>query len=411
MADTGAPTQSSQDYGSGFGLRMGILAQRATDMLGVGGAQNSKFTTRGWRSDAPWTGGPTTARFRSNASDITAGALNHAAQLMPELPQERYMNKALDIIGRTPTGKGLLQSAEQGSVKMLMDTQYAGVGCYRAMDRTITVNPRSMMNKGNPEAFTGEIGNILSHELCHAYQDSNDALRVTHGTSELAIGESALALHHLEAGAYAMEAQVAFEAREMGHPELWNNVDAHHKPVFDAFENAVRENPAALKNGEARRAAHDSYFKNPNLRTAYEAQIVRKYKFDNHDTWQNRNGEWIKGASIGGTRVDPAVIVKMGKSPDGTNHLEIAGKPSPGDPSYRGFADKVMQREVEQMRKQEIALGGDPGVTDAPTGAKTTPGMDSGGKPSAVTTRPGATGPKAMTMKPPALTPPAPKMK
>lgn len=385
------PTSGEKTHGSGTGLGLGILTQRVTDMIGATGLQRSRFTRRAWHGKHAWEfegvkpdGGGGSPGFMDNLRDIVGRAL-------PELPQERYLKDALFVIAQTPTGNALMKSAEAGSVEVVIDTQYDGPGCYVASDRTITVNPRFMHHDGDTDIFTGRLGNMISHELFHAYQDRNGALFPCNDTDH-AIEELMLATNHLEAAAYAVEAQIAWEAKEQGNPDLWRLTDPYHHRIFNAFEKAVRDNPEAATNGEARRAAHDAFFENP-MRVHYEAAVIRKYKTEMHRMRINEDGERVRGASLDGSGFDAATLEKTGLGPDGVNHLKLPGKREPGDPSYRGFTNTKMRDEVDNMRKDENATGG-MRKSDFTSGFAKLGGMN---------------GPKTMAIRPPSLTPPAPE--
>ncbi len=149
----------------------------------------------------------------------------------------------------------------------------------------------------------------------------------------------------LEADAESAAVIAAFRLKLAGDDSVWKAAYCDgYEPMFDAAEAFYKKDPAALDNGDLRRAAFDAWF-TPELRHTYDMRsLTRKFPWLIETLATNPGNGFVReGLTIGD-------LDKLGTL-DGTNvnYLQLPGKKSLADPAYTENFSPAASKALETM--------------------------------------------------------------
>ncbi|MEA1938825.1 MAG: DUF6782 family putative metallopeptidase, partial [Pseudomonadota bacterium] len=179
--------------------------------------------------------------------------------------QERVLFTRLrKILREDAYGTWLLIQAQKRGIKFVIDEQTSALGYYNPDQKTIAVNPRLCQNDNDIMVGT------IAHELVHNTQGKKNI-----GPSWLFAPRDNVAM------LWAMEADAdtgaAVFASRMKHkrPGIADGIRAMGRgATIDAIEKAVADDPDAIYNGTAARAAFDAWYTLTRLKDIYGQQIA-----------------------------------------------------------------------------------------------------------------------------------------
>lgn len=313
---------------------------------------NARDTLRQFQQGThDWEAPPSTkSSFIQNAQSMLQEGFK--GMFSASLRQYRNLEKAEKMLAESPTGKALLESSEKGHVLTRLDTQMNAAGVYNPMLRILALNPAAMSLTNAGESYRATMTHVLGHEHFHAFQQRT---RITEmgGKSSYSWDqpgvnftqndprEDILNRMHQEAGAYAIELQIAHELKDK-HPEVLDSIKENTKlaGVVGAFEKTLEKDPQALTNGKAMRAAHDEWFNPENeVFQSYQAKAIRTWEVGlKRMSMQMENMSKSEAAEVasglGRKRISAEEMKYSGAQPNGQNHMTMPGSPSPKDMKY-----------------------------------------------------------------------------
>ena len=135
--------------------------------------------------------------------------------------REKKLNDALDLMGKTESGKEALDSIKKMGYGFTFEQGIDGLGCCDSLNKKILLSP-SM----NVETLSV----LLSHEIRHAVQLEKDPELIT--TSRMRGGDTFKRMRGMEADACAHQAAFAYEAGKAG---LALKMPEEYQQVFEAY--------------------------------------------------------------------------------------------------------------------------------------------------------------------------------
>jgi len=238
---------------------------------------------------------------------------------------QEKINGWMEILGRHPDTKALLDEALDSGTKIYGDNTIKPLGYYSPAENILVVNP---------DRTDGEVVATMIHELTHRHQD-----KLGYGLSPmLSPRDLILMLFNMEANAEANAVAESFKLAQAGFPDA---LEAHlrtgYGDISRAFLDKIKENPENAHNGVATRAAHDQWFEQPWRRKAYGEQAI---------------GIVINNIKVfasvfvtqGFTPLTPETIAGMAEDPNGDNYLKTTletGDSLTGDRYRKGLTAEI----------------------------------------------------------------------
>lgn len=209
------------------------------------------------------------ARYLAEAALSQATVtLDNPSALMTAVPlvANLRINRALDTIASIPEGKGLVEVLSLSGVPVKMDNHFLREGAH--LGTRSTANSDKGYQSKPVEIVVGAFsthGRLvahLAHELQHLNQEHNSML--TLASRKLVSPLEAIWYDAaIEADAEATAVDIAYKLKRAGKSDAWDEMKNGrvNRPEFSAaYEDAVKKNPAAADNGQAKRAAFDAWF-------------------------------------------------------------------------------------------------------------------------------------------------------
>lgn len=233
----------------------------------------------------------------------------------------RRLEAVLRHISRSPTGRDLVEVAHREDIDICVDGSLGRDGYFAREHRVAVVDLHRLSDAQASLSMT----RTLSHVRQAAAGVAVDFRRYS------AAG-NALINRSLHADAVAETCQVAWELKQSGAPEVWQEARRHptYLSAVASFAGAVASNAEAATDGRARRAAYDGWFKLAGVVQEADAAMVRMHE----------------GLSSMAPAVDAdaATLAPLGPRPDGTNQFAVAGAPQADDPVYQQFRPEIAER-------------------------------------------------------------------
>ncbi len=227
------------------------------------------------------------------------------------------LDKALKILEKSDTGAALLKLAEAHKIRFVADTHTNVYGYYMADDDPKTVGV------GTRQAISHMVA-TLAHELRHAWQD----VRGQWSIYDLSPRDALLLERFLEADAEAVCIQVCQELCATNAAPFEQHLNSSYGDLSNAFLQAIEIDPISAENGEALRAAFDSWFAAQGRRFSYDEEIVGLVEDSMY--------EYGQMAAHGFKTLNAVGLTKLGELPLGGNYLKDTGRIALGDDFYRG---------------------------------------------------------------------------
>ena len=271
--------------------------------------------------------------------------------------QARAIVALQDRMAKSPLGRALLDAGHEGHVQFsfgrLPDPGW--VAGYLDRQRQVVYNTDGeLLNAPDSAAFMSNAIIDTSHELGHMGQAKATGSMFSVRDYGLAHQERLLALRHYEAAATAASVQVAWELAERGDDGPWQamTTDGPDQASAQAFAAVARQDPAAITDGRARRAAHDAWFTDSGRQTAYEDAMTQSYRqvltalaMQQEIGYPHGNAQAL--ATMVGTKpAEDGHLIAAGAMPDGINHLTVPGGKSLRDPAYTAMANPRITEQV-----------------------------------------------------------------
>lgn len=278
---------------------------------------------------------PKTGGFRNTSRRLRQGKeshLSHRASLDWRLDQTSVCKQSdvaavnIDlkelkaVILKSRTGKALLQGESARGLKICYDPQTLQSQFYPRKKKSIVAL--------NPHHPKGDLLNILTRELRHAWQHYQGALV---NPMNFEPDEAVLINRAQQADVLMMSVKVAWELKLVGENEAWDfMIGSPMADVTRVFEIHARKDFRSLNNGEAARAAYDKFFEGSRTKM-HDKRIIHQMLLD--DQGYMKALEKQPKASM-------ALFEKLGELPFGRNYLTICGKKLPTDMCYSTIEDR-----------------------------------------------------------------------
>lgn len=254
------------------------------------------------------------------------------------LVENLRINRALDTLSQVPEGRelvGLLKAANI-PVRMEGDLFYKDAvffsnlkasegGQLRALPMHIVVPPYSNH---------GRLVGHLAHELRHLQQAMNDVLYLG-SSKQVSPVENLWYNRAIEADASATAVDISYKLHQAGHSDAWREINRSRTwptSIAKSYEAAIKRDPAALANGNAKRAAYDSWFEargslGDKLSEVYTSQGLHRHRVEASLHQENLR------APLRHLTADD--IKKLGAMSGGVNYLDTPGQRPLDDLHYR----------------------------------------------------------------------------
>ena len=187
---------------------------------------------------------------------VIADWLQNRADILEKLRKDDIAT-ALENISRTPTGKDLADMAVQEKffIRYDPDMDANDMALYRP-SRFIDLSPHC---KGSNVALS------IAHELCHAEQDRRGLTM----HRKVKPRENIIMSRFEEAGAHAVQAQIAWELTHLGiDKNAWRAFKNNAPSIARAYE-------VGAETGHGFKSAFDAFFKDSGLKNDYDRHALK----------------------------------------------------------------------------------------------------------------------------------------
>ncbi len=163
------------------------------------------------------------------------------------------------ILAKTEEGRYILKFAKENNIKIAVDQKTKLYGYY---------SPGKNLTVINGKSAEGEAVGTLLHEMRHAVQHKNGFWC----SGELSPRDNILMSCGQEADAESFCVMASWKLKMAGYPQAFEeHKKSGYGDISRRFEKMVTENPGALEDGSAMRAAYDQWFKKPGRVITYAA--------------------------------------------------------------------------------------------------------------------------------------------
>ena len=174
--------------------------------------------------------------------------------------QQRKLTKIVNAMCESEAGCTILEAAMEAGYALRFDKSTVQEGIFGYAD------PCNMECVLNPQNSTEEAIVTLAHELRHAYQFESPVIdSIT--TAKVDTKTKIITDRAMEADAESYGCIVAWELKEAGRPQTWNDFKGEFPEVAEPFE-TVYETTKDLK--RARTAAFKGWYDNESRRDSYD---------------------------------------------------------------------------------------------------------------------------------------------
>ncbi len=215
-------------------------------------------------------------------------------------------------IALSETGKGLVENLDSMKVEVSFPKKLNPYGVYLDANRELLLREESAVPKSLSMIW------LASHEMRHCVQDAKKIIGV--GYDSLSVSERFFVGKLVEADACAYGAQVVWELKQKGVDLGWDNLKTNptYGRCFTAYEDAVKKNPKADKNGEALRASFEAWYSHKGLQITYEKTMCGN--IFRHSPETNNPREMYAYGKINYKKIREH-IAKIGMMKNGKNYL------------------------------------------------------------------------------------------
>ena len=285
-------------------------------------------------------------------------------EALPAVPtiQRKAITAIRETLNSTKTGACLLTLADRGRVAagFEFDRDTIAAASYYSTNRDILFNVNSrLFAHDDVEPFMELAGFVGAHELAHVAQDKHCGRDFGRWDLRYTLMHQMMATRHYEAAADAVAVDVAWQLREAGQPGMWRRIeqDPVEQHLTRAFSRSVARNAANAKNGKARRAAHDAWFKNTAAMGFYDQGVLDRIRTRLDvlaiQQMQGFPDPLARAAAheAGRLRVHTDQLRDYGTMPDGGDHLRLSTHPDVWDDKYTMPSSASMLRQSQLMEE------------------------------------------------------------
>jgi len=294
------------------------------------------------------------------------GLVNGQQPYLARMPREQAtaVRAIRDKLAQSRLGRQLLIIADQGHVQF--GFKAAGKGEYEAAYysgyRQVAFNTDAQLfETKSARDFIARASLFGAHELGHVLQDytfgEGDGFMQLDTTTSLQ--DRMLAVRHMEAAAVACSIQVAWDVRQAGDDSLWSIAlkTPGETSAALAFGRMANADPAAVADGRARRAAHDSWFNNHGRMAAYDEASVERFKRELETLAAQQAAGFpdpdarIVAASAGRMMIGSSAMMDYASMPDGTEHMRLPGGKDIWDEHYCALPNQRIAAQMAHLQK------------------------------------------------------------
>lgn len=195
---------------------------------------------------------------------VTAENLSALATAVPLVAKLR-IDRALKTIASVPEGKLLVDKLKDSGLPIVMENDFRYNGA--ALRSWVSSSSGKVKNEAYEIAVPGysthgRLVAFLTHELQHLNQAQSDLLFISQQKVVSPL-ETIWYNAAIEADAQAAAVDIAYKLKQIGKGDAWRELcnDRTASRNFTAdYEAVAKRNPAAVQNGQAKRAAYDAWF-------------------------------------------------------------------------------------------------------------------------------------------------------
>lgn len=246
----------------------------------------------------------------------------------------RIFDIAEQVLQSTRLGAALLRNARECGVEYCWDFEMATIGLFNNDRKTLTINPRYLAGRDDPETEVAQTLHLMAHELQHANQFSRlTALPDGSPLSrpEMMAPRDYLMLRlHMEAAAWTAELVSAVDLSAT-HPGVFRSsaLDTAQADLRRIFleESEARSGHRAY--GGVFRAVYDHFYENWNR--LYAAETLEQYYdalVENCDSVLSQSGREDAARyaqRLGRTRLSDGMTDAVAELPDRMNLMRVPG--------------------------------------------------------------------------------------
>ena len=234
-------------------------------------------------------------------------------QLLDRIEEKRArITELTDQLRQIPTGRMLMQTFDEKDIWVFFRSDLDCLGKYKP-SKFVHLSTRC------PEEIQVL---VLAHEIRHAWQD-HEGIALLRRTN---VRDTLIKNRFLEADAFAIEAQIAWELTSNGvDRKAWFVYKKRNKEIAEAFETSARTEKGAF-NGKALKAAFDAWFSTYH-RASYDSESIRETRFQLDRVQEGRRAtvETDKKREAGEPeRMSADYLREFGRVANGVNYLEEA---------------------------------------------------------------------------------------
>lgn len=293
-------------------------------------------------------------------TDIISAAIRNPSVLFSSLDsvQKMRINTALATLAETPEGARLVDNLRTMGTPLQMTLSPdspGGTVRYSTVVQESNIVARASRVAATGLSTEGALVSFVAHELRHLEQVGNRVMTASVGG--IVSPESEIIYNRfVEADAQATATNVAWQLKEQGKPGAWNALAEFPwmKQVAEAFESVAADDPAALADGRAKRAAFDAWF---TAETAPDGLLIADY-YNDQGLKNIPNQDVVAAAVTQGARptgdMTPEQYARVGGNGD-DNYLTSTGGRPLDDPYYRRAALTVAEQELLQWHNERYA--------------------------------------------------------
>ena len=289
--------------------------------------------------------------------------------------QSNAVREIRDLMAKSRLGRQLLIIADQGHIQFGFTN--AGPGKYEA---AYAPGARQVLFNGDGDLFkTSSAREFIAratlfgaHELGHVLQDyaAGDGGHMDLDMSA-SLPDRILGVRHMEAAAVACSIQVAWDVKEAGDESLWAIAlkTPGERSAALAFGRLAVNDPAAARDGRARRLAHDDWFKDLGRMDAYDQSNLDRAKAELEMLAAQQAAGFpdpdarAMAATIGKFMVGTSAMVGYTSMPDGIEHMNLPGAPRVDDPQYCALPNKRIAAQMAHLQKVAAKFRNNEAVT------------------------------------------------
>lgn len=323
------------------------------------------------------------------AIDANGMAIGQQAYL-EKMPREQAhaVREIRDLLSKSQLGRQLLIIADQGQVQMGFSN--AGRGKYEAAylpgNRHVFFNgDAKLFQARSSREFVARAALFGAHELGHVLQDYASGTGIfSELDSSTRLSQHILGIRHMEAAAVACSIQVAWDVRQAGDDSLWKIAlqTKGESTAALAFGRLAMNDPEAALDGRARRAAHDSWFRDLKRMAVYDQGCLDTNKAilealaEQKRAWFPSNAVKEKAQNVGKFTLGTSAIIGYTSMPDGIEHMNLPDSLDVRDQRYTALPNQriaaqmaVLMKIADKFRNNERVTKADFDYYDA-VGAK-----------------------------------------